>query len=65
MSGVTGKLENVQKYVVEEYEPTQDQLKYLKLMVETNVQDPPTPLRNATFNLAQVRSGNCEIFIEP
>ena len=54
MSGVTGKLENVQKYVVEEHEPTQDLQKYLKLMVETNVQDPQTPLRNAIFNLAQV-----------
>ena len=65
MSGAIGKLENVQKYVVEEYEPTQDQQKYLKLMVETNVQDPPTPLNNATFNLAQVRSAYCEIVIEP
>ena len=63
MSGVTGKSENVQKYVVEEHELTQDLQKYLKLMVDTNVQDPPTPLRNATFNLAQVRSGYCEILI--
>ena len=57
MSGVNGKLEIVQKYVVEEHEPTKDLKKYLKLMVEPNVQDPPTLLSNATFNLAQVRNG--------
>ena len=57
MSGVNGELEIVQKYVVEEHEPTQDLKKYLKLMVEPNVQDPPTLLSNATFNLAQVRNG--------
>ena len=54
MSGVIGKLENVQKHVVEEHKPTQDLQKYRKLMAETNVQDPPTPLRNAILNLAQV-----------